>query len=361
MYNRAYSEVKGAVLLFSGLRNFIVIFLIALIGFGVAGHFLATSIIPSLISGDGDTEISDDNTTSEESGISGIESEESVPAKESGEGYSFAVLCLDLKEELSSVFFVHTNDGYETCVYTTIPGKIPLENNGAESTLARIYKDNGAEFFLEKLRFITGYQIDGYAVLNAVDTTGNGRSITDLATHLNYTCKITVPFSYPNPNYIEPSLDSSEVFEDSSTEASTDESFDFETSEELISEDETSAPDTSSEFIVIQPGDYALNGFIPLNGQADKLQNYLVLLESQYNIYAHEIYTDVLKKVFVEKAYGTDSKAFDYFSVLKIDKETAMKHLFNDFEKFEYKYPETAEAWNEAVAALRELEMGENK
>ena len=336
--------------MFSGLRNFIVVFLIALLCFGVAGHFLALNIIPSLIEGDGE-ESSHEEISDESPSQSLDESTYSGAVKESGESYSFAVLCLDLDGELSGIFFMHTNEGYKTCVYTTVPGATPLENNGAESTLARIYQANGIEFLLEKMKYITGYTIDGYAVLNAVDTTGNGRSITDLATYLNYTCKITVPFSYPNPNYIDPSLQP----DDSSSEISEDSSVEF-----TENSTETTEPDTSSEFIVIPAGDYALNGFVPLAGQAEKLQNYLVLLNSQYNIYAHNIYTDVLELIFIDKNnYDTD-KIFAYFSEYEIDRDIASKHLFNNFDKYEYRYPETAEAWNEAVAALRELEIGEN-
>lgn len=341
--------------MFSGLRNFIIVFIVSLLCFGVIGHFLSKDIIPNLIKGDISELVSEDDNSHGSTSENPNDDNSDDKKKENGESYSFAVICLDLEDKLSSVFFIHTNEGYETCVYTTIPGKIPLENNGADSTLERIYattKDEGVDFFLEKLKYITGYKIDGYAMLNAIDVTGNGRSITDLSTYLNYTCKVTVPFSYPNPNYIDPS-DS----EAPSIDSSDDSGAAPEISDDIS--DDTSNVDTSNEFINIPAGDYALNGFMPLIGQAEQIRNYQVLLDSRYNVYAHEIYTGVLKRIFSAKTSSVDAKVFNYFSVVEMDKETAYKHLFNTFDKYEYKYPENAEGWNEAVAALRELEIGE--
>ncbi len=340
--------------MFSGLRNFIVVFLVALLGFGVAGHFLAVEIIPTLIKGDNTSDISVDESSNDELS-SDYESTESQPIRESGEQYTFAVLCIDLEEELSCVYFIHTNEGYETCTYTTLSGKLPVENNGAESTLARVYKDNGADFFVNKLNYITGYTVDGFAILDAMDKSGNGRCVTELASSINYTCKISVPFSYPNPNYVDPSLS----IDDSSDDTTSEETSVFESSIDETSTEETSAPDTNSEFIMVPVGDYALNGFFPLEGQADKLPNYRVLLDSKYNIYANDIYTDILEKIFIINT-SENVKVFEYFSTLSANEDMAAKHLFNDYKKYKYEYPQNVNSWDEAIAALRELELGEN-
>ncbi len=327
----------------SGLRNFIIVFLIALLGFGVIGHILANSTIPSFVEGNGDNEESSD-VSNEFVSVEDSSKDESV-SKESGETYSLAVLCVDLDKALASVFFVHTNDGYETCVYTSVSGKAPIENNGAQSTLSKIYADNGTDYLITKLKFVLGYDIDGYAVLDAVDASGKGRSITELATELSYVCNIKVPFNYPNPNYVAPpiSLPNEETSE---------------ISEEGISEDISGdGTDNNGRFINIPAGSYALNGTMVLTGPTDKIPNYQVLLDSNYNIYAHEIYEAVLEKFFFE---SKSTNNFKYFSMISFDKDDASEKLFTDFKCYKYDYPDNTEAWNEAVAALRELELGEN-
>ena len=330
----------------SGLRNFFIVFLVALLGFGVIGHILANQTIPNIVQGDtesnGNFEDASDTSVSDDSS-----SDAQNPVKVSGETYSLAVLCVDLDKKLASVFFIHTNDGYETCIYTSIPGKAPIENNGAQSTLAKIYADNGTDFLISKLKFVLGFEIDGYAVLNAVDISGKGRSITELATELNFICNIKVSFNYPNPNYVPP------IPEISSDESAEDESEDL---SEDTSED-TSEDENNEKFINIPAGSYSLNGNMSLTGPTSKIQNYLVLLDSNYNIYAYEIYKDVLEKLFLE---SKSSSAFSFFDQSTFDTAEAARKLFTDFDKYEYEYPENAEAWNDAIAVLRELEIGEN-
>ena len=189
----------------SGLRNFLIVFLLALLGFGVLGHFIATSIVPSLIEGDDSVVAeSSDGVLSEDTGS---DSEDSVSSEENlvveGNTFNFAFFCMDINDRLAGIYILHTHDGYETCVTVPIPSTASVENNGAYTTLEKLYADYGKDFMLTKLYYLTGCKIDEHATLSAVDRDGRGRNITELSTYLKYTYKVTEEFDYPNPDFID--------------------------------------------------------------------------------------------------------------------------------------------------------------
>ena len=160
------------------VRNFLVMFFLCLLIFGICGHFIATELIPSMIN-DGDEDSFVDNDSVLES-----QPEESVPEYNnendsvvSGASYTFAFLCLGPDDELVSVYLMHVNEGYKSCVSASIPAYSATEVGG--STLNEIYKFKGSDFLIKKLQYLTGFVVDDHATLYTVDIKGNGHTVTE--------------------------------------------------------------------------------------------------------------------------------------------------------------------------------------
>ncbi len=315
----------------SGLRNFIIVFLLALLGFGILGHFIATSIVPSLINDGDDVAAESSADSSEESDDTSLDSLVSADTPVSGNVFNFAFFCLDINDRLAGVYLLHTNDGYETCVSVPIPGDAIVENNGAYIPLDKLYEDNSRDFILTKLYYLTGCKIDEYACLKAVDADGRGRNITELSTYLKYTYRIGEEFEYPNPDYIE-GAEGNESSEDASS-------------------------DTAGEFIVVQAGSYALNG------KTDGVLNELMLLDTEYNPNAFDIYSELINRMINDGGIaGSKSKQamiFNYIadrSFRNYDGSGASAYLFNSFRKASFAYSKTGGAWDEIREAIKTLE-----
>lgn len=316
----------------SGLRNFLIVFLLALLGFGVLGHFIATSIVPALIDGDDVVDESSADVSDDGSGEESSEDTVSVDdAPVAGNTFNFAFFCLDINDKLAGVYLLHTNDGYETCVSVPIPGDAMVENNGAYTTLSKLFADNGGDFMLTKLYYLTGCKIDEYACLRAVDTDGKGRNITELSTYLKYTYRISEEFEYPNPDYIEGAEDN---------EASAD-----------------TSSDGGSEFIVIKAGSYALNG------KTDGVLNELMLLDTEYNPKVFDVYSELINRMINDGGIAANktkqATIFNYIadrSFRNYEGSGASAYLFNSFRKASFAYPRTGGAWDEIREAIKTLE-----
>lgn len=319
--------------MFSSLRNFFVVFLISLLGFGILGHCIVTIAVPALISGEEESAAEESSVQSDDaSGIS-EDSSEDAEQKQSGNAFTFAFFCTDVNDELAAIYIVHTDDGYETCTGALLPGTASLENNGAATTLKRLYLDNGRDYLLQKLRFLTGYAIDEYASLAAVDSSGMGRSIVELSTYLGYTYRISTAFTYPNPNY-----NGDSVTEDESADESAD---------------------GAEEYIVVAAGDYALNG------RTQGVSNYELLLDTEWNAGAHEIYGEMIRRLLNDASYagnpGRQELVFDFMmnkSFASYSASNAAKYLFNDYEKGYASYTAGSGAWDELKLELKTLEKG---
>lgn len=316
----------------SAVRNFLIVFLLALLGFGILGHFIATSVVPAMIGGDdavdeGSADLSFDVSAEESSEDASSEDEVLV----TGNTFNFAFFCFDINDKLAGVYLLHTNDGYETCVSVPIPGDAMVENNGAYTTLSKLFADNGGDFMLTKLYYLTSCKIDEYACLRAVDTDGKGRNITELSTYLKYTYRIGEEFEYPNPDYIEGAEDN-EASDDASAEG-------------------------MNEFIVIKAGSYALNG------KTEGVLNELMLLDTEYNPKAFDIYSELINKMINDAGIaGNKSKQATIFNYIadksfrNYEGSGASAYLFNDFRKASFAYPKTGGAWDEIREAIKTLE-----
>lgn len=304
----------------SAIRNFLVMFFLFLLIFGICGHFFITELVPGFISANDNTSEAESNTADAESVVSNpsngtADSEQEI----SGATYTFAFLCLGLDNELMHVYLVRVNDGYKTCVSASIPAYSTTETGG--STLEEIYRFKGRDFLIRKLQYLTGYAIDDYATLYSADYHKNSHTVVTLSNRLEYRFRVNEAFEYPDPNY--------EDYEEPTLEEGSEESMEEETSFE---------PAVPGEYFTVEPNSYALHGIT--NG----LTNYLILLDSEWNPNAHEIYEELFKRIFDDRKikddvsmqntvmnYMEDKSFSDYTS------STASKYLFKyNNQHFEY-------------------------
>lgn len=318
--------------LLSGLRNFIVVFLLALLGFGILGHFVATSIVPSMMEGDDGSESETSEVVSNDAGSEDSSDDISVDdsAVIEGNTFNFAFFCTDINDKLAGIYIIHTHDGYETCVTVPIPATAFVENNGAYTTLDKLFADYGKDFMITKLYYLTGCKIDEHATLSAVDVDGKGRNVTELSTYLKYTYKITEEFEYPNPDFVDG--DNGNESED--------------VSEEI-----------AGEFIKIETGSYALNG------KTDGILNEQMLLDTEYNPNAFDIFSELITKMLNDSALaGNKTKQATVFNFIadksfrNYDGSGASAYMFNDFRKASFAYSGTGGAWDEIREAVKTLE-----
>lgn len=317
----------------SAIRNFIIVFVLALLGFGILGHFIATSAVPAFIKDgfDADRSVADSSDVVSEDLTQGDEiSPDTSETTVEGNTYNFAFFCLDPNSKLAGVYLVRTHDGYKTCITVSLPGNASVESNGAYTTLTKFYADNGKESTVKKLYYLTGCRIDEYATLAAADLEGKGRTITALSTYLSYTYRITKEFRYPNPNYIIGGVGG---------------------------DDESSQPFDNNEYIQIAPGSYALNG------ETNGVPNDRMLLDTEWNPNAFDIYNELLTRML----YGAENAAsasrqttiFGYLaekSFRNYEGSGASAYLFNSFYKANVPYSGTGGAWDEIREAIKTLE-----
>lgn len=315
----------------SGLRNFIIVFLLSLLGFGLLGHFLATNVAPNFINGNDSEDVISKDESSEESSYDVSEDSSAKDLLVEGNTFNFAFFCMDINDNLAGVYLLHTHDGYETCVTVPIPGTAFVENNGAYTTMTKLYADYGKNFMITKLFYLTGCKIDEYATLSAVDLDGKGRNVTELSTYLKYTYKVKTEFEYPNPNYIGGGDH-------------------FESSEDVSAED-------VPEFIKVAAGSYALNG------NTEGVLNEQLLLDTEYNPNAFDIYVELLSKMINDGAITSNpnkqATIFNYIperSFRDYAGSGASAYLFNSFRKANFDHPGTGGAWDEIREAIKTLE-----
>lgn len=315
----------------SAFRNFLVVFLLALLGFGVIGHIIATVSVPSLVSDFDEVDASStDDHVSNDTSVS-VDNNISSDTPVSGTRYNFAFICLDMNEKLAGVYLVHTNDGYKTCVSVPIPGSALVENNGAFSTLEKLYANEGKDFVLKKLFYLTGCKIDEFVTVCALDSSGGGKSVTQLSSTLKYTYKISKGFDCPNPYYNRGEID-------------TEESADVNSNEFL-------------ETIKIEPGSYALNG------KTNDVENDKMLLNIDYNPNAFDIYSEMLTRIINDSSFvgntSKQTKVLGYMhnkSFRDYSSSGAALYLFNDYVKASFKYSGSGGAWDELREAINTLE-----
>ncbi len=311
------------------IRNFAVVFLLALLGFGIIGHYVSTVAIPSFVEGEEDVTSSEDLESSEDNDIS---ADDNVSAEIPVEGneYNFAFICTDVNNKLAGIYLVHVDEGLEISINISVPGSSNVENNGAITTLSQLYEDEGEKYLLKKLYYLTGCEINDHAYLCAVDNGGKGRDITQLSTYLKQTYKLTKDFKYPNPNF-----NRGDIGEDSGDEVSVD----------------------SEEYIVVEAGSYALNG------KTEGVRNDLMLLDTRYNNNAFKIYSELLSGIVNDIALFGDSakqakilgytlnKSFgDYAS------SEASEYLFNDYVKASISHSGTSGTWSDIRQDIKALE-----
>lgn len=314
----------------SAVRNFLVVFLLALLGFSILGHFIATVAVPALVADDesGSDALYDDESNGGDDSSAGDEQSDSGPA--AGNKFNFAFICLDVNDKLAGVYIVHTDDGYRTSVSVSLPGSASVENNGAYVTLARLYEDEGKSFLIDKLYYLTGCRIDENASVCAVDRDGNGRDAAQLSTFLRYTYKLNKGFEYPNPDY-----NRGEAADDESDESLTE----------------------NLENIAVEPGSYALNG------ETGGVKNDRMLLDTEYNENAFEIYNDMLTRLINDFSLIGDPARQERVMGYMLDKSFrdysgsgAGLYLFNDYVKATVGYSGTGGAWDEIREAVKTLE-----
>lgn len=307
----------------SSIRNFIVVFLSFLLLFGICGHFIVNDIVPGLMDKDDTAELDSlsepitDNISSNTSTIGDFfNSSDDVPTFDVEEAsYNFAVFCLDLDEELVGVYAIHVNDFYKSQVTTFIPGTATTEIGG--STLAQLYKFKGKDFFLEKLYYLTDLKFDDYCTLYSFDKDGGGKSITELSSYLEYKYRINTPFEYPNPEF------SSDIPNNESADESADSVDDNESTEAK-----------NEEYYTVPAGSYSLNGL------TEGLQNYKMLLDSEYNPNVPDIFEELLSRLFSDTKILNDSsrqaKVMKYFtdtSYGNFSVGSAVSAVFNNYTK----------------------------
>ncbi len=315
----------------SAFRNFLVVFLLALLGFGILGHFVITVAIPALgadeeISADSSLDGTEDETPDASASVGETSEDEPV----GGNKYNFAFLCFDVNDKLAGVYIVHTDDGYKTNVSVSVPGSASVENNGAYCTLAQLYEDEGKDFLISKLYYLTGCRIDENASIYAVDREDNGRDAAQLSTFLRYTYKLDKGFEYPNPDYNRGEVISTE---------STDTSYDNE------------------EFITVEAGSYALNG------ETGGVANDKMLLDTEYNENAFDIYRDMITRMLGDASTVNDPTKQAKIAGYLLDKSFrdysssgAGVYLFNNYVKAGIDYSGSGGAWDEIREAVKALE-----
>ncbi|MBE6677914.1 MAG: hypothetical protein E7597_03870 [Ruminococcaceae bacterium] len=269
----------------SALRNFIVTFILFLIIFGIGGHVLATNVIPSIISSEANADSSDDNTDNNENvnlpeenlSDENNSTNDDFDSSKICDTYTIAFFGLGVNEELVEIYLIHINKDYKTSTSVSIPGSSTAEVGGF--SFEDLYRKNGAEFLVNKLLYLTGYTIDDYACLKAVDRNGRGHSITDLSKRYTFNYRVNEAFEYPDPSYesYREQMENNEVLSD-------------EESDEVSSEESTE-PIIRNEYFSVEPGNYALHGIT--NG----INNYAILLDSEYNPNAYAIYEDFFKRI----------------------------------------------------------------
>lgn len=335
----------------SAIRNFVVMFFLFLIIFGICGHFIATNLVPDLIASE-DDENNSNVVNGDVSSELSVEHEhgndnESEPDDSQYETYTVAFFCLGLEDELVEIYMVHINDGYKTCVSASIPAVSTAEVGGF--TFEQIYRKNGIEHLVNKLKYLTGYTIDDHACLKAVDRNGRGHSITDLSKRFGYNYRINEAFEYPDPLY--------EIYQD---KLENDRFNENEESSEAVSE-ESVEDKTPDEFFTVQPDNYSLHGIT--NG----LNNYTILLDSEYNPNAHAIYGDFFKRLLNNKdivnsvdEQKTVLKCFENktFSIDNYESTEAAKYLFK-YENQHIDCPcEKISDWDNVKNTLKAKEQG---
>lgn len=365
----------------SSIRNFIVIFLVALLLFGAMGHYIVNNAIPALLNTDdsSEAEASENASSDDSSDASGSASESSqgeIPSEHSD--YTCVFLGTDVNGVLCSVNLAHVNDGYKTYVFSAIPPSIKVENKSGISPLADIYKRYGAIYTVQKLEAMTGFKIDHYAIVSASKTTAEPSdepSVTDydLIKLFNevggISCSIKEDIVYTNPDYVMPetSESSAEPGESSADEPS------LETSEEITSDpldDESSVltsepemPNESSEeplpqemLITIPAGVYYINA-----------DNYTTIMDSAINPYISDVFKNLFTRIFTNAGLAKNTeKQNAYLKRLEYDNfydekralaETMLfKYGASDYKQIEIDYPTkgigTAD-WEQAVRLYR--------
>ncbi len=175
------------------LRNFLITFFVSILFFGVAAYFISTFVTATLTDSiDGNPAVSLDIITQP------IESEvdseqDDIFANIKGDSFNFVIIGTDYQPDLFNDYEIE--DSYtdtfpekrnriysadaiavirfdkegRKILISSIPSNMRLKVDGSFTMLGDIYRENGLEFFLDKLTGLTGFDIDKYFVIDVAD------------------------------------------------------------------------------------------------------------------------------------------------------------------------------------------------
>ncbi|MBQ7821415.1 MAG: LCP family protein, partial [Clostridia bacterium] len=181
----------------TSVRNFIITFFASLLIFGVAAYFISSFVSTTLTeSFENSPAISLDIITAESDTADSPNNIPDVFDSIKGESFDFVIIGTDYQPELLDDYNVEDKytDGFpkernreyeadavavvrfdkegKRILISTIPTSMRLEVNGLVTTLGDVYRENGLEYFLDKLTALTGFELDKYFVIDVNDFAG---------------------------------------------------------------------------------------------------------------------------------------------------------------------------------------------
>lgn len=178
----------------SSARNFIITFFVSLIVFGVAAYFVSSFVTSTLTESFEDKDaVSLDIITVESNTEQNGEDASDVFDSIKGESFDFVIIGTDYQPDILNDYDIESKytDGFpkrrnreykadavavvrfdkegKKLLISTIPTTMRLEVGGIITTLGDVYRENGLEYFLDKLTALTGFELDKYFVIDIND------------------------------------------------------------------------------------------------------------------------------------------------------------------------------------------------
>jgi len=177
----------------TSLRNFLITFFASVLFFGIAAYFISSFVTATLTDSiEGSPAVSLEIVTQTTETQPNAEQDD-IFASIKGESFNFVIIGTDYQPELfgdyniedtyadtfpemrnrkycaDAIVLVRFDKEGRKILVSSIPSDMRLKIDGTFTTLGDVYRDNGLEFFLDKLTGLTGFEIEKYFVIDVAD------------------------------------------------------------------------------------------------------------------------------------------------------------------------------------------------
>lgn len=177
----------------TAIRNFLIVFLLFLVIFGLVAWKVAVPYIDEVLLGEVDKGTEEDTSqVLEESEVSGDVIESGRNRK-----LSLAFIGMANKEHIANIFFVRIDEEKGIYLTTSIPYDAAVDNGGKSAPLYSYLYMRTPEEIMNTVPYLVGYDIDYYA---AFDYSGLYEAVNELGT---VSVSLPVEIKVYNPDFME--------------------------------------------------------------------------------------------------------------------------------------------------------------